>query len=157
MAKMGRAVHWLRTTGLAASCLMAAACATPEPEPELPVTVDVMGIFTDRVEAFVGRSTSYPEGVGSIEVIGVRSGIECIGSFDYRRQVPDCRGSLGSAELQCTDGRFILATFVADACHSGMGIGIDQYGNRFRFTFGKDAEESRRILTSQSTHDPVLE
>lgn len=134
---------------------MAASCTAPESAPEPPVTVDVMGIFTDRVEAFVGRSTSYPDGIGSIEVIGVRSGIECLGSFDYRRQVPDCRGSVGSAELQCTDGRFILATFVADACHSGMGIGMDQFGNHFRFTFGKDAEESRRILTSQSLFDPA--
>ncbi len=156
---MVKASHWLKTTVLLAGCLIVVSCAAPEPEPEpeLPVTVDVMGIFTDRVEAFVGRSTSYPEGVGSIEVIGVRSGIECIGSFDYRRQVPECRGSLGSAELQCTDGRFILATFVADGCHSGMGIGIDQFGNRFRFTFGKDAEESRRILTSQSSSDSGLE
>ena len=156
---MVKASHWLKTTVLLAGWLIVASCAAPEPEPEpeLPVTVDVMGIFTDRVEAFVGRSTSYPEGVGLIEVIGVRSGIECIGSFDYRRQVPECRGSLGSAELQCTDGRFILATFVADGCHSGMGIGIDQFGNRFRFTFGKDAEESRRILTSQSSSDSGLE
>ena len=149
---MGKAARWLTTTALAAGCLVAVSCAAPEPEPEPepPVTVDVMGIFTDRVEAFVGRSTSYPDGIGSIEVIGVRSGIECLGSFDYRRQVPDCRGSVGGAELQCTDGRFILASFVADGCHAGMGIGTDQFGNHFRFTFGKDAEESRRILTSQS-------
>jgi hypothetical protein len=126
-----------------------AACAKPAP----PQTVPVMGIFTDRVEAFIGRATSYPDGIGSIEAIGVRSGIQCIGSFEYRREVPECQGSLGSAELQCTDGRFILATFVTDACHSGMGIGIDQYGNRFRFTFGKSDEESRRILIPGSSFE----
>jgi hypothetical protein len=130
-------------------CLALAACAECKP----PQTVPVMGIFTDRVEAFVGQATSYPDGVGSIEAVGVRSGIQCIGSFEYRREVPECRGSLGSAELQCTDGRFILATFVTDACHSGMGIGIDQYGNRFRFTFGKSDEESRRILIPGSSFE----
>ncbi len=133
--------------------ILVAACAEREP----PQTVPVMGIFTDRAEAFLGQATSYPDGIGSIEAVGVRSGIECIGSFDYRREVPECRGSLGSAELQCTDGRFILATFVADGCHSGMGIGIDQYGNRFRFTFGKDAEESRRILVPGASFDLDVE
>ncbi len=134
-------------------CLFVAACVEREP----PQTVPVMGIFTDRAEAFIGQAVSYPDGIGSIEAVGVRSGIVCIGSFDYRREVPECRGSLGSAELQCTDGRFILATFVADGCHSGMGIGIDQYGNRFRFTFGKDEEESRRILVPGTSFELGIE
>lgn len=143
----------LATWGTLVCCLFVAACVGREP----PQTVPVMGIFTDRVEAFVGQATSYPDGVGSIEAMGISSGIECIGSFEYRREVPECRGSLGSAELQCTDGRFILATFVTDGCHSGMGIGIDQYGNRFRYTFGKDAEESRRILVPGSSFDLEIE
>jgi hypothetical protein len=144
----GRAA-WLALAG----CLGLLACTQPEPEPA--ITVPVMGIFTDRIEAFVGQSTSYPDGVGSIEAIGVRSGIQCLGSFAYRREVPGCRGSVGSAELQCSDGRYILASFVADACHSGIGIGVDQYGNHFRFTFGKTPEESRHLLVPDASAEPL--
>ena len=108
------------------------------------VRYPVIGKFVNSSEVFRGRITarSHPE-KGSIEMEGEANKVKCVGRSKVNVAPPGQKGQLG---LGCEDGRRILATYRVIAWGKGYGIGTDQDGNRFIFTFGMTDGEARKYF-----------
>ena len=53
-----------------------------------------------------------------------------------------CAGQRGKAPLTCTDGRLLDLDWLATSCTTGEGIGRDQDGASFAFTFGLNEKDA---------------
>jgi len=108
------------------------------------VRYPVVGKFVNASEVFRGRiiARSHPE-KGSIEIKGEVNKVKCIGRSKISYAPP---GKEGRVALACQDGKRILATYRVIAWGKGYGIGTDQDGNRFIFTFGMPDSEARKYF-----------
>ncbi|MBJ85584.1 MAG: hypothetical protein CMJ11_05155 [Pelagibacterales bacterium] len=106
----------------------------------------VIGKFHKYDEVFIGDvNHNLLAGVGEIKAKGENSGIICSGS-SYVTYKPlfaiGCAGQRGKAPLTCTDGRLLDLDWLATSCTTGEGIGRDQDGASFAFTFGLNEKDA---------------
>lgn len=126
-------------------------------------TYPVVGSFDDYNEVFLGKvNANLMNGTSSIDVQAKNSGAQCKGgsrvlhipASNYTAGaflIPYCGGQTGFAELSCNDGRSVSATWTADSCTSGYGVGHDQRGARFQFAFGMSEPEALARFQTQMT------
>jgi S1-C subfamily serine protease len=131
------------------------------------VTYPVVGKADDYKEVLVGEITAdLMTGTSSIRASAQNTGFSCRGSSRVLHipasnyLIPGyCKGQKGDADLRCTDGREIKADWEALSCKRGFGMGHDQNGVRFSFTFGMKQEEALAHidkLTAETESKPVL-
>lgn len=115
-------------------------------------TPPAVGMFADDREVLHGRaSLEYDNYIkmfvraGPFDLRGTDTGLVCSGRIAIgnapldREQVPvdmSCRSQGGKVTAQCDGGRLLEATWKADSCKSGSGLGRDDAGTAFAFTFG---------------------
>ena len=113
----------------------------------------VVGAFEDHNEVFIGDvEANLLLGGGTIKARGEVTGMTCEGSawLTYMPRHGSCDGQRGKATLTCSDGRVIDAVYRTETCTTGTGIGEDDRGNAFVFTFGLGDAEARRYVMRES-------
>ena len=120
------------------------------------VTYPVIGRFDDYKEVMVGTvDADLFAGASVIHARAQHSGFECGGTSRVlfipasNYLIPGyCKGQKGDANLNCSDGRHIRATWEALGCTRGKGSGYDQNGARFAFTFGMSEREAEQYIAT---------
>lgn len=117
-------------------------------------TLPLVGSFDDYNEVFLGTVNSdLMTGTSTIAAKGKNSGITCSGgsvvthvpASNYLAgafMIPYCAGQTGVAQLSCSDGRRVDATWTAESCSSGYGEGLDSSNARFQFAFGLSEQDA---------------
>lgn len=111
---------------------------------------EMAGKFDNANEVFRGQvKHNIAAGRSQIKARGEVTGLTCEG-IGYVTYVPPlsigCAGQRGKADLTCDDGRIIDADWQADSCTTGTGRGSDNFGNKFRYAFGLNAEEATEYV-----------
>ena len=79
-------------------------------------------IFAGKVD-IVGAKTQ------AVEIVGMNNSMKCVGSTTITTMVGGGgKGTTGTTELLCDDGRKMSGTFVMETARSGYGFGIDNTG-----------------------------
>ncbi len=92
----------------------------------------IVGFFEGSSEIFKGTvDNNLYTGQGSAYLEGQNSKVKCSAS-----------GARGTAVFTCNDGRIIRANYSMTSNIRGHGSGLDQYGNRFIFSFGMSQAEA---------------
>ncbi len=127
----------------------------------------IIGIADNYNEVLRGTVTSnLLNGQGRLEGMSVVSGVKCSGTAAVT-QVPDTwrvAGQRGVGALTCEDGRQIQASYTVTGIPmtgipTGSGVGRDQYGNGYTFSFGMsddEAEEKVREYVRAASARPAL-
>lgn len=108
------------------------------------VKYPVVGKFVDSSEIFRGDLIvrSHPE-KGSVEIKGQANEVKCVSRSMMNVAPP---GKEGRVAFACQDGKRILTVYKVIAWGKGYGIGTDQDGTRFIFTFGMPDGEAKEYF-----------
>lgn len=154
-----------RATKGALACvaaLLLCACRAVEPStPEVPplepvdirpTTIPLIGWFEGYNEVLRGSAHTTALAIRSLIVLeGEVTGMRCAGLSEITYVWPavdplrECRGRKGRAEMECTDGRKLQATYEALSCLKGTAHGSDQYGNALTFVYGYEESELSEV------------
>jgi hypothetical protein len=85
----------------------------------------------------VGKARGTPGAkTASIDVSSLSTGLSCTGYAEMTKIVPGGKGSTGTTELLCKDGRKIRGDFVYESPSAGFGRGVDSLSHAYLFKFG---------------------
>jgi S1-C subfamily serine protease len=109
----------------------------------------LVGTAKDYNEVFKGTVTANPwTGHGYVDVQAIVSKTRCAGPARVTSvpQTGSVAGQMGSGVLTCEDGRVVSASYTITGWANGFGIGKDQYGNEFTFSFGmSDNDAAQKV------------
>lgn len=118
----------------------------------------VVGSFNDFNQVFYGTvDHNLINGTAYIQIESKDSKLMCSGNSEttyippISYIIPTCYGQRGIADINCTDGRKILAHWIAKSCTTGTGEGYDQNGNKFSFAYGMKEEEALEFVKHETT------
>ena len=116
--------------------------------------VPLYGRFETSVEeSFTGEvQANYWIGGAKIYGKGIRTNVVCEGHTPYSGCFTPDR--IGHADLLCTDGRLIRASFYVEDCNplQGWGSGFASNGDEFFFIFGGSQAEAEHFFQQEKKH-----
>src|SRR5262250_931711 len=105
----------------------------------------IVGVARGYNEVFRGTVAGSPwTGDAYVEGQALVSKVKCAGPtrVTFAPRTGSVSGQMGQGVLTCEDGRTINASYTITEHAHGIGIGKDQFGNEFTFSFGMSENEA---------------